>query len=217
MMSRKHVLALNSSAEFREKIMKALQYLAKLFVALGAGDAATKSLAKHFSACRRLVTFLRWVKYSDNFIEAAATPAKPLRGLLYAEASLNVTVDCMCDVITLKQLGLLGRVRLPAVLGMSFERLTDVLDALLAAIGVTAAILKLRAAAASQTLTRRLELVGYIGDLLKNVHNAELDFGGVVPGATLAAVGGLTAAALSARKIKLKLAPASEGMSLKQR
>lgn len=199
-MQRKHVLALNSSAEFREKLLKALQYFAKLLLARGVGGPTTKALAKHFSACRRLVTFLRWVKYADNFTEAAATPPGPLQSLLYAEASLNVTVDAMQDAVTLEQLGVLGRWRLPA----GFERLAELLDALLAAIGTAAAVLKLRAASSTQAFQKRLELLGYVGDLLKNVQNAELS---VAPGATLAAVGGLTAASLSARKIRLKLAP----------
>ena len=74
--SRKGAIALSSSADFREKLLKALQYLAKLLVATGAGGSITKALAKHFSSCRRLVTFLRWVKYSNNFEEAAATPTE---------------------------------------------------------------------------------------------------------------------------------------------
>ena len=92
--------------------------------ATGAGGAFSKALAKHVSSCRRLVTFLRWVKYSANFEEAAETTAEPLRGLLYAEATLNVTVDSMQDVVTLEKLGL---VRLPRWLS-GFEKLAEVLE-----------------------------------------------------------------------------------------
>ena len=214
MISRKGLLALNSSAEFREKVLKSLQYLAKLLTATGTGGSVAKSLAKHFSAVRRLVTFLRWVKYSDSFVEAAATPALPLRCVLYAEASLNVTVDTMQDAVTLDQLGLLGQLRLPDAFGMSFERITALLDALLAAVGTAAALLKLHAAAYTQRCKQRLELLGYVGDLLKNIQNADLSVGGVAPGETLAAVGGLTAAMLSARKVRLKLAPPGPGSSV---
>ena len=206
-LSRKGILALNSSAEFREKVLKALQYLAKLLVAARVGGSLAKTLAKHFSSCRRLVTFLRWVRYSDNFIEASTTTAEPLRSLLYAEAALNVTVDAMQDVVTIDKLGLLGTVRLRGAFGVSFERLAETLDALLAAVGVAVGVARLRAAAASQQLQRRLELLGYVGDLLKNVHNAELSVVGLAPGETLAAMGGLAAASLSARKLRNKLAP----------
>ena len=206
-LSRKGILALNSSAEFREKVLKALQYLAKLLVAARVGGSLAKTLAKHFSSCRRLVTFLRWVRYSDNFIEASTTTAEPLRSLLYAEATLNVTVDAMQDVVTIDKLGLLGTVRLRGAFGVSFERLAETLDALLAAVGVAVGVARLRAAAASQQLQRRLELLGYVGDLLKNVHNAELSVVGLAPGETLAAMGGLAAASLSARKLRNKLAP----------
>ena len=196
----KGVLALSSSAEFREKCLKALQYLAKLFAATGAGGAFSKALAKHVSSCRRLVTFLRCVKYSANFEEAAETTAEPLRGLLYAEATLNVTVDSMQDVVTLEKLGL---VRLPRWLS-GFEKLAEVLDAVLAAVGVAVGVLRLQAASAAKQLPHKLQLIGYVGDLLKNVHAAHPSIG---PGETLAALGGLAAASLSARKIRLKVAP----------
>ena len=204
--NKKGVLALNSSAEFREKLLKVFQYFCKLLVATGNGGATSKSLAKHFSSVRRLVTFMRWVKYTDNFVEAKATSAEPMRSLLYAEATLNVTVDSMQDVVTLEKLGVLGSVRLPSFLGVGWERIAEYLDALLAAVGVTIGVLKLRAAAASARFTKRLELLAYTGDLLKNVHNAEMSLVGL-PGATLAALGGLTAASISTRKVTLKLAP----------
>ena len=218
---------LSSSTDFREKILKALQYFCKLLVAIGLGKKTTAALAKHVSSCRRLVTFLRCVKYADSFREAEATAEQPLRGLLYAEATLNVTVDTMCDVVTLEKLGLLGRLRLPGAFGMSWEKVAEVLDALLAAIGSAAAALKLQAlyaanSASSKLDPARLALVGYIGDLLKNIHSAGADdhmLGVVDPGPLLAAIGGLTAASLSARKIKLKLLPAAitESVAQKQR
>ncbi len=110
---------------------------------------------------------------------------------------------------------------------MSWEKVAEVLDALLAAIGSAAAALKLQAlyaanSASSKLDPARLALVGYIGDLLKNIHSAGADdhmLGVVDPGPLLAAIGGLTAASLSARKIKLKLLPAAitESVAQKQR
>ena len=108
---------------------------------------------------------------------------------------------------------------------MSWEKVAEVLDALLAAIGSAAAALKLQAlyaanSASSKLDPARLALVGYIGDLLKNIHSAGADdhmLGVVDPGPLLAAIGGLTAASLSARKIKLKLLPAAITESVAQR
>ena len=164
-------LKLSSSADFREKILKALQYFCKLLVAIGLGKKTTAALAKHVSSCRRLVTFLRCVKYADSFREAEATAEQPLRGLLYAEATLNVTVDTMCDVVTLEKLGLLGRLRLPGAFGMSWEKVAEVLDALLAAIGSAAAALKLQALYAANSASSKLvaNQDGNIAEILPQV------------------------------------------------
>ena len=93
---------------------------------------------------------------------------------MLTEATLNVTVDCMNDVIVLNKLGLVGR--LPALTpSWSFGRLTNLLDSILAAVGVAAAVFKIRAAASESALAKqRVALISYIGSLLKNTNATQL-------------------------------------------
>ena len=202
-------IALSASGDFRSNATKTLQYLFKLLYACGAGKTC-KDVAKSLSAARRIMCFLRLVKYADDVREANVTYEQPLRGLLYAEAALNVTVDGMNDIITLQQLGLLGSLRLPGLSSSwTFQRIADALDTALAAVGTAIGLLKLQAAAASASVftKQRVALIAYVGSLLKNMHAADLNGFPLGPGDRLAALGGMISAAISANKQLQKCLP----------
>ena len=202
----KGLLTLSTSSDFREKAIKTLQYLAKLLYACGFGGARTKDIAKFLSSSRDVMTFMRWVKYGGDFDEARSTHEEPLRSLMLTEATLNVTVDCMNDVIVLNKLGLVGR--LPALTpSWSFGRLTNLLDSILAAVGVAVAVFKIRAAASESALAKqRVALISYIGSLLKNTNATQLQLA-PFHGDRLAALGGLLSAAISTNKLITKHLP----------
>ena len=210
----RHVLAINSSVEIREKALKAAGYAAKLasyiLTQTGASTATRakllKGLAKACSDARRLFCLVRWVKYFDDFA-AAAKEVTPLRELLLAEASLSCVVDAMQDVVTFDRLGLLGWV--PAW----FERVADELDVVLAVSSTAAAWLKVRAlesksvggGATPKARQQKLQLLKYACDVCKTADAAGIERYG--PGKPLAFVGAILSSYLSARKQALKLAP----------
>ena len=204
-------IALSASGDFRSNATKTLQYFFKLLYACGVGGKTSKDVAKTLSAARRIMTFLRLVKYADDVREARTTHEQPLRTLLYLETALNVTVDAMNDLITLHDLGLLGRLQLPSLgSSWSFERVTNALDSALAAVGTAIGLVKLQAAAASSTIftKQRIALIAYVGGLLKNLNAAKLNTIPLLgPGDRVAALGGMISAAISANKQVQKCLP----------
>lgn len=196
----KGVYTLSASSDFREKAIKVLQYLAKLLHACGVGGKQTKEVAKFLSSGRDVMTLMRWVKYTSDFEDARGTVEQPLRALMFTEATLNVTVDCMNDLNVLGKLGIVGP--LPALSPRwSFARLTNLLDSILAAVGTAVTILQLRAATTESALAKqRLALVSYIGSVLKNTHATQLSLG-PFHGDRTAALGGFLSAAISANKL----------------
>ncbi|KAL3912150.1 MAG: hypothetical protein SGPRY_008436, partial [Prymnesium sp.] len=135
---------LSASAEFRDKLLKAIQYAAKLAIALlNRSEAARSSQhvstlqlsAKTISTARRFVTLLRWVKYADG-VKAAREEEKPeLRCLMYSEICLSTVVDALQDLVTLDRIGAFGKPgRLPGIV----ELLANNLDVVLAANGIVA-------------------------------------------------------------------------------
>ena len=222
LMPSRGLLALNSSAEFREKALKLVQFVAK-FLAAFSHNATLKSLAKSVSSARRLITFLRWVKYFDDFVAARGMRSTPLRGLQYAEASLNLTIDMMADVITLDKLGLLLGARLPKLGRWTFEEVVNKLDVLLATVGIAASVINLRTAlatlryseeqiepaadtkaapkAASGLSKQKIALLKYVSDFIKAVDAAGMH-GHLAPGERLGALGGIVGAFISAGKLR---------------
>lgn len=219
-------IVLAESATYREKVLKALQYGAKLGVAVSPdAQPLLSSVAKSIGSARRLVCFLRWVKYFDDYRAACGERDEWLRALLMGESLLNIVVDGMQDVATLHRLGLLGP--LGQLLPARFEQAADRLDSCNLALGLVGAAVKLRrvpapaplelAAGSSGKDERRAQqaaerhkrtkaqvaLLKYGLDLCKAVDAA----GGSLPGARLAAFGGLASSLLSAAKLREKLAP----------
>ena len=198
----KGTLALSSSAEFREKALQIVQYVCKLLTAFDLGDAWAKRLTSSTAAARRLMKLLGWVKFFKNFT-AAENEAGAMRPLLYAQASLALTVDVMRDAVTLEKL------QLATLPGLSrrwtFARLNEFVDACLAAVGITIAAIRLRAAVAEGELTAlRTSLFKSLCHLGKAADAGKLGGG---PGDKIGALSGLLNTLLAARELKKKLAP----------
>ena len=189
----KFALALTGSAEFREKAVKAIQYLAKLL--------DLQELSKAASAARRFMSLLKWVKYFDDARAARALPSQPLRGLACSECYVVTAMDGIQDIITLDKFNLL-----PFKLPKAFERTAALLDVLLASIGILIGLVKLSATKVTDELfpfaqSARVALLKSLCDFVKNVDAAKL----MAPGRHLAALGGLLGAAISTDKIAFKL------------
>jgi len=212
------VLALNTSAEFREKTCKAVQYAAKLLAASGHGGALADSLAKSMSSARRLIAFLRWVKYLEELraLSRRGQCTSLLRGLQISECVLNLSLDAISDVITLDKLGLLAGRKLPRLGRWTLQQLAEALDVLLASVGIAISVINLRAALATRRIAdkdgttiatadvgmskQRIALLKYICDFVKNVDAAGMG-GRLAPGDRLGALGGVVGALISAQKL----------------
>ena len=202
----KGVLALSSSAEFREKALQVVQYVCKLLTACDLGDGWAKRLTSSTAAARRLIKFLGWVKFFKNFTAADAASGV-LRPLLFAQASLALGVDVMRDAVTLEKLQL---VALPAVSRRwTFARTNELVDAVLAIFGITVAALRLRAALAEDQLSANLSAlrVALFKSLCHLGKAADAGKLGGGPGARTGAVCGLLNTLIAARDLRRKLAP----------
>lgn len=195
------VIALSSSAEFREKTCASVQYGCKLLTACDVGDkAANQTIVAGMQGARRLFKFLGWIKFLKSFEAADGERSSPLRRLLYAQALLGITVDCMRDCVTLEKLGL---ARLPGLRGWAFARLNEAIDAVLASVGIAVTLLKLRAVLAEEQLTSlRVALFKSICHLGKAADAGKLGGG---PGARIGALAGLLNSLLAARDVSKKL------------
>ncbi|KAL1519477.1 hypothetical protein AB1Y20_022996 [Prymnesium parvum] len=185
---------LSASADFRDKLLKALQYSAKLAAALLRRWSRTRqsehvptlqSAAKTISTARRFVTLLRWVKYIETLREARDEPHAEVRYLLLLDFCLCTAVDALQDLVTLDRLGFFGK---PNRLPVAVESLANHLDIMLAANGMTVTTLRLvrlrqeRKLAHSKQASagkveavvqaERLALLKYTCDLLKCLDSA---------------------------------------------
>lgn len=139
---------LSGSAEFRDKLLKAVQYGFKFAaVLINRFQSEYKpqqmdtllSAAKTISSARRFVTLLRWVQYFKNIKTANGEHHTGLRFLLFAEVFLNIVVDALQDLVTLDRIGIFGKPsRLPTVV----EWAANNLDIVLAINGTSLAFLR---------------------------------------------------------------------------
>lgn len=231
----KALVALSQSADFREKVLKLMQYSAKLATLTGSRSPTLQRLAKSIGAARRLICLLRWVRYYEDYVSARDEPMPALRAIVRTEAALNFVVDGLQDLVTLQQLGLLGPLgkRLPPRLA----QVADTIDSANLSLGMLGAALRLQrtlaaapasaehphgngggvtlsngAGAGSRSASERqkvvrsqLALLKYGCDLLKAVDASGVG-GSHLPGAQLGALGGLVSSVLSSHKLAEKLA-----------
>ena len=140
---------LSTNAEFRDKVLKGVQYAAKLAISLlersaGPGRSAhvptLQVAAKSISSARRFITLLRWVKYIDGYKVAQAETDAGLRPLMFADAYLSTIVDALQDLVTLDKIGVFGK---PGRLPVIVETVANNLDCLLAVNGMALTGVKL--------------------------------------------------------------------------
>ncbi len=181
------------------------------------------------SAARKLFQLGKWVQYWNDFRTAREEPPGRLRQLLFVEASLNLTIDVMIDAATLDRIGVLSpsaRGLRPNRLPSGFELWADRLDMVRAAASIGAASIRRSrlldppvasagaakngaSAPSAEDAARREQISKQRVALLKNfcdLSNKADASGVVVPGERLAALAGLVASLLSARKLVQKAA-----------
>jgi len=208
-----------SSAQTREKALKVLQYLSKLyayFLLRVAGDRASlgkhfEALAKGLSTARRCFKLFRWVKHLDDIKDAKDEKDETVRRLLLADVACNVIADVSEDITSLEKIGILRK----GVLPKRTEYYANWCQLILAVVEIAVTHIKsvrsqakVEAAggASAPVETRRkntmilLELSKFYADLVKAFWDCEFSFASELA----FCVSGLWAALVSTHKYALR-------------
>ena len=121
---------LHASTDFREKLLKVLQYAFKLLAAHApSAGPRPKQIASTLSQSRAIFKLLKSVNSVKSLRSAVEENRPVLRRLFVLEASLSMAVNSMTDVSTLNKL--CGG----TIVGPTWAWWTDFLDLLLALLG----------------------------------------------------------------------------------
>lgn len=188
-----------NSTQVREKLLKIVQYVLRMsaYSGLLLPPVATqlKTLSKTTSIARRFFKFCRWVKHFDDVAAARIERDSKMRLLLVLRGCANLLADWSEDICSLERIGVLPGGMLP----MQFQLAAEYCQLALALVEVSvsavmigkqrliAALMVEKIATGSanwssvlkaerQLAMLRLELIKFVSDIGKAVHDCELFF-----------------------------------------
>ena len=185
-----------NSAQVREKGLKILQYVLRgvSYLDVTPWSKHLKALSKSTSIARRFFKFGRWVKHFEDLEEAHEQKDMIMRGLLYFRIAANFGADWAEDVCSLERVGILHSLKL-GTLSHEFLLFAEYCQFALALVEIL--VTGVRARKERQVVTMaeaagaepnkmlkqrrklalvRLELVKYVSDVGKALHDCELSF-----------------------------------------
>ena len=188
-----------NSCQVREKGLKIVQYLLRLgaysmLLPPSVADRC-KALSKTTSMSRRLFKFCRWVKHFDEFAAARTEQRRSMRALFFLRGCANLCADWSEDVCSLERIGLLP----PGTLSPEFHLVAEYCQLALAfvEVSISAVMVNKQQQVAAlvteksedsasdgsnmlkayrQLAMLRLELIKFVSDIGKAVHDCELHF-----------------------------------------
>lgn len=187
-----------NSCQVREKGLKIMQYIFRLgaycAVFSEGTSKALKDLSKTTSIARRFFKFCRWVKHFNDVSEARDEKSHVMRSLLYIRLVANVGADWAEDVCSLQRIGILPK----STLSVEFMLFAEYCQLVLAIVEICVTTVRVRKTqsvteAAERVLVNkeekkslitqqrklamvRLELVKFISDVGKAIHDCEFSF-----------------------------------------
>ena len=188
-----------NSCQVREKGLKIVQYLLRLgaysmLLPPSVADRC-KALSKTTSMSRRLFKFCRWVKHFDEFFAARTEQRRSMRALFFLRGCANLCADWSEDVCSLERIGLLPT----GTISREFQLVAEYCQLALAFVEVSISAVMVSKQQQVATLVTeksedstgdgsnmlkayrqlamlRLELIKFVSDIGKAVHDCELHF-----------------------------------------
>jgi hypothetical protein len=207
----RYAVTLHQSTDYREKLYKVLQYIAKLLAARPSSDPQVAKVAATLSQSRGIFKVFKWVTCLEEYQKAAGESSVWLGRIKRFEAVLNTVVTMMQDAINVDKL--CGTKLLSARFSYCMSALDLGLSLLLASIAGHA-VRRLRERGVRTPEDRRkllllqLEVGVRVGDSITLLENVGKTPGGRVlwprPSTTVALVASIVGASCATSAVMLK-------------